>query len=188
MTVMKVVEWPAKVLETKSVDVTEFNDELRQYVRDMNETMDEANGIGLASNQVGVAKRVIVIHIPHQESRYKDQEEEKLEPWHNKRWVFINPVITKKAGIIRWQEGCLSFPEIYEFVDRAAEVWVTAKDENGQEFEVHANGLFAVCIQHEIDHIDGIVFINRMGKLKSSIVRKKIAKRKRLEAAESVET
>lgn len=187
MTILKVVEWPAKVLETKSSDVTEFNDELRQFVQDMHDTMDDANGIGLAANQVAVAKRVLVIHIPFSENRYKDQEEEKREPWHNKRWTFINPVITKKAGLIRWQEGCLSFPEIYEFVDRAAEVWVRAKDEHGKDFEVHANGLFAVCLQHEIDHIDGIVFINRMTRLKSGLVKKKIAKRKRLEAAESVE-
>ncbi len=183
MTVLKVVEWPAKVLETKSEPVTNFDEELKQFVRDMHETMDAAGGIGLAANQVGAARRVLVIHIPWSDNRYDDQEETK-EAWHDQRWTFINPVIKKKVGKIRWQEGCLSFPEIFEFVDRASEVWVEAQNEHGETFEVHANGLFSVCIQHEIDHIDGIVFINRMSRLKSSMVKKKVSKRRRLQAAE----
>lgn len=179
MAVLEVVEWPAQVLETKSEDVTDFGPELKTFVQNMHETMDHAGGIGLAANQVGAAKRVVVIHIPYADSKYADQEEEKREPWHDKRFTFINPKITKRAGKIKWQEGCLSFPEIYEFVDRAEEVWVEALDENGKKFELHANGLMAVCIQHEIDHIDGIVFINRMSRLKSSLVRQKIARRGR---------
>lgn len=183
MAILKVVEWPAKVLETKSEPVTEFNEEIQTFVADMHETMNHANGIGLASNQVGVAKRVITIQIPWSENRYNDQEEVK-EDWHDKKWTFINPVIKKKQGKIKWQEGCLSFPEIFEFVDRAAEVWVEAQDEFGKTFEVHATGLFAVCIQHEIDHIDGIVFINRMSRLKASMVKKKVAKRHRVASIE----
>lgn len=183
MTVLKVVEWPAKVLETKSEPVTTFDNEFKKFIGDMHETMDAAGGIGLAANQVGVAKRVLVIHIPWSENRYEEQEE-RQEDWHNKRWTFVNPVIKKKAGKIRWQEGCLSFPEIFEFVDRASEVWVEAQNENGETFEVHANGLFSVCIQHEIDHIEGVVFINRMSRLKSSMVKKKVAKRRRLQATE----
>jgi peptide deformylase len=179
MSVLKVVEWPAKVLETKSETVTEFNAELQQFVKDMHDTMDDAGGIGLAANQVGVTKRVLTIMIPWQGSRYDEQEEQR-EDWHDKRWTFINPVIKKKAGKIRWQEGCLSFPEIFESVDRAAEVWVEAYDEHGQLFEVHANGLFAVCLQHEIDHIDGVVFVDRMSRLKSGMVRKKMAKRQKI--------
>lgn len=188
MTTLKVVEWPAKVLETKSTDVTEFNAEFQQFVQDMHETMDHAGGIGLAANQVGVAKRVLTIFIPWSGSRYSDQEEKK-ENWHDVRYTFVNPVITKREGKIKWQEGCLSFPEIYEFVDRAAEVWVKAQNEKGETFEVHATGLFAVCLQHEIDHIDGVVFINRMSRLKSSLVKKKVAKRHRLlaEGADDVE-
>jgi peptide deformylase len=182
MTKLKVVEWPAKVLETKSTDVTEFNAEFQQFVQDMHETMDHSGGIGLAANQVGVARRVLTIFIPWSGSRYSEQEEKK-EAWHDVRYTFVNPVITKKLGKIKWQEGCLSFPEIYEFVDRAAEVWVTAQNEKGETFEVHANGLFAVCLQHEIDHIDGIVFINRMSRLKSSLVKKKVEKRHRLLAS-----
>ncbi len=183
MTVLKVVEWPAKVLETKSAEVTSFDEELKNFVRDMHETMDASNGIGLAANQVGVAKRVLTIFIPWSENKYSEQEEKK-EDWHDVRWTFINPVIVKKEGKIKWQEGCLSFPEIFEQVDRAAEVWVKAYNDQGKEFEVHATGLFSVCLQHEIDHIDGIVFINRMSRLKSTIVKKKIFKRKKLESAE----
>ncbi len=180
MTVLKVVEWPAKVLETKSTEVTEFNDEFLSFVRDMHETMDEAGGIGLAANQVGVAKRVLTICIPWEERR-GEAPEAKAE-WHDKRWTFVNPVIGKKSGKFKGQEGCLSFPEIFENVERSAEVWVTAQDETGKTFEVHANGLFSVCLQHEIDHIDGIVFITRMSPLKSKLVKKKVLKRQRLEA------
>ncbi len=181
MAILKVVEWPAKVLETKSAEVTEFNAELQTFVQDMHETMDHAGGIGLASNQVGFAKRVLTIFIPWSDNKYSDQEEKK-EHWHDVRWTLINPVITKTVGKIRWQEGCLSFPEIFEFVDRAAEVWVKAHNEKGEIFEVHGTGLFAVCLQHEIDHIDGVVFINRMSRLKCSLVKKKVAKRHRLMA------
>ncbi len=176
MAVLEVVEFPAKVLETKSPEVTVFDDELRQFVSDMHETMDDANGIGLAANQVDQLRRIFVIHIPLDQERY-DEKDEPKQPWHNKRYTFINPVITKKAGKISWQEGCLSFPEIFDFVNRSAEVWVDAFDENGEKFSVHATGLFSVCIQHELDHIDGIVFINRMSRLKSSLIKKKIARK-----------
>ena len=93
MAVLKVLEWPHKVLETKSVEVTEFNEELKKFVSDMHETMDDANGIGLAANQVGEAKRVITIMIPHEDD---EENPEPLEEWHNKRFTFINPKIVKK--------------------------------------------------------------------------------------------
>lgn len=187
MTVLDVVVWPAKVLETKASDVTVFDEDLKTFVQNMHETMQSANGIGLAANQVGDLRRVITIEIPFGGNKYEDEvEDETKEWWHDKKFTFINPVIVKKAGKIKYQEGCLSFPEIYDFVDRAAEVWVKAKDENGKEFEVHATGLLAVCLQHEIDHIDGIVFINRMSRLKSNMIRKKIARRGQIETTETV--
>jgi peptide deformylase len=185
VTVLNVVVWPNKVLETRAEEVTKFDAEFKQFVADMHETMEAASGIGLAANQVGDLRRVLTIMIPYAESRYAEQEEQK-EWWHDKRFTFVNPVITRKEGKLKFQEGCLSFPEIYEFVDRAAEVWVKAKDENGKEFEVHATGLLAVCLQHEIDHIDGVVFINRMSRLKNSMIRKKIARRGSLEKVETV--
>ena len=178
MTVLKVLEYPAKPLLTKAPDVEVFDAELKQFVADMHETMLDASGIGLAANQVGVLKRVLTIFIPHQDSRYEDEEsEEPKMDWHDKKYTFINPVITKKQGKIRFQEGCLSFPEIYENVDRASEVWVDAFDKDGKPFSVHATGLFSICLQHEIDHLDGIVFIDHMSRLKQSMVKKKMQKR-----------
>ena len=189
MTVLEVLVWPAKVLETRASEVTKFDDNLKKFVADMHATMAAAGGIGLAANQVGDLRRVLTIEIPFGGNRYEDptDPDEKQEWWHNKKFTFINPVITKKQGKFKFQEGCLSFPEIYEFVERAAEVWVTAKDENGKEFEVHATGLFAVCLQHEIDHIDGIVFFERMSRLKSSFVKKKMARLGKLETSEEQE-
>lgn len=175
MAVLDVVVWPAKVLETRAREVTVFDAELKKFVEDMFETMSASQGIGLAANQVGQLRRVITIEIPSLSNRYEENgPEEKKEWWHDKKFTLINPVITKKQGKFKFQEGCLSFPEIFEFVERAAEVWVTAQDENGKSFEIHADGLFAVCLQHEIDHIDGIVFFNRMSRLKAGMVKKKM--------------
>lgn len=186
MTVLKVLEWPAKVLETPSSPVAVFDDGLRTFVKDMHETMAAAGGIGLASNQVGDLRRVLVINIPWSGNRYEDGTEEK-RPWHDKAFTFVNPVIEKKQGKVNYQEGCLSFPEIYDYVDRAAEVWIKAQDENGQEFTVHADGLLAICLQHEIDHIDGVVFFKRMSRLKAAMVKKKMLKRAQLSVSGEAE-
>jgi peptide deformylase len=175
MAVLKIVEWPAKVLETPASEVKEFNEDLLVFVNDMHQTMRESSGIGLAANQVGDLRRVITIEIPHVGKEGGDNEQPMW--WHNKRFTFVNPVITKKSGATRWQEGCLSFPEVFDFVERASEVWVSAKDENGKEFEVHADGLFSICLQHEIDHIDGIVFFKRMSRLKADRIKTKMLKR-----------
>jgi peptide deformylase len=175
MTVLKVVEWPAKVLETPAQDVVDFNQDVRQLICDMHETMAESGGIGLAANQVGQLKRIVVIDIPYITKDKPDADEPKW--WNNKKFTFVNPVITKKIGTTRWQEGCLSFPEIFDFVERSEEVWVKALDENGKEFEVHADGLFSICLQHEMDHIDGIVFFKRMSRLKADRIRSKMLKR-----------
>jgi peptide deformylase len=176
---LEIVEWPAKVLETKAEPVEVFDKDLHALVEDMFETMRHSKGIGLAANQVAVLKRLIVMHIPFSNNRYEDEEEE-AQPWHNKDFVFINPEIIERKGKISYQEGCLSFPEIYDFVDRAAEIKVRAQNEKGEFFEVEADGLFSVCIQHEIDHIDGIVFINRMSRFKSARIKKHIADKLRM--------
>ena len=175
MAVLKIVEWPAKVLETAASEVTVFDEGLRAFVSDMHETMQESSGIGLAANQVGDLRRIITIEIPYVGKDKGDEEQPQW--WHNKRFTFINPVIAKKSGTVRWQEGCLSFPEIFDFVERASEVWIQAKDEHGKDFEVHAEGLLAVCLQHEIDHIDGIVFFKRMSRLKADRIKNKMLKR-----------
>jgi peptide deformylase len=177
---LEIVEWPAKVLETKSAEVEVFDDELRSFVSDMHETMEDAQGVGLAANQVARAIRVITIRIPFDDTDDLDQDDGQKQPWHNISYTLINPRIIKKQGKIRWQEGCLSFPEIFDFVDRAAEVWVEAQDEHGKTFEVHGTELMSVCLQHEIDHIDGVVFFKRMSRLKASIIKKKMLRRGQL--------
>ena len=168
MAVLKVYEYPEEVLTTKAEKVTVFDDELKQFVEDMHETMAAANGIGLAANQVGQLRQVLTIMIPHMDNKYEDaekgEEAEKKESWHNKSYTFINPEIIKRSGKIRYQEGCLSFPELFGYVDRSADIVVRAQDVHGEEFELEANGLFSICLQHEIDHLHGIVFVNRMSK------------------------
>jgi peptide deformylase len=175
MSRLAIVEWPAKVLETPSSEVKVFDEKLRSFVADMHETMRESKGIGLAANQVGDLRRVVVIEIPFVAQEGDKPEDRKW--WYDKKFTFINPKIVKKAGTIKWQEGCLSFPDLYDFVDRSAEVWVHAQDENGKEFEVHADELFSVCLQHEIDHIDGVVFFKRMSRLKAERIRSKMLKK-----------
>lgn len=176
MAILDVVEWPAKVLETKAEPVTKFDEELKTFVANMKETMISANGIGLAANQVGDLRRVIVIQIPYVAPEEGENAEEK-RPWHDQEFVLINPEIVAKKGKIKYMEGCLSFPEMFDFVDRAAELTLKYFDENGNEKMVEADGLFSVCIQHEIDHIDGIVFIKRMSRLKSGRIKKKMMER-----------
>jgi peptide deformylase len=172
VTVLRVVEWPSEVLERKASEVTLFDEGFRRFVDDMHETMHASSGIGLAANQVGDLRRVFTVNIP-----FSEEADEERKGWHDKAFTFVNPVITKKEGKTRYQEGCLSFPGIYENVDRASEVWVKAVNEHGEPFEVHADGLFAICIQHELDHIDGIPFFKRMGRLKAAFVKKKMMRR-----------
>jgi len=171
--VLKIVEWPSKVLETKAEEITLFDESVKKLVLDMHETMKHENGIGLAANQVNVLKRVFVVNIPWVE---KDGGEEKQD-WHDKAFTFINPVITKISNEkVSYQEGCLSFPEVYDFVGRHERVTVEAFNEKGESFSLEASGLLSICIQHELDHIDGIVFIKRMSRLKAKLARSKINK------------
>ena len=173
MAVLQVVTWPAKVLETSAAEVTVFDGELAKVAADMHETMRVSGGVGLAANQVGLLLRVVTAFIPWSEPG-EGEESEPREVWHDTPLTFVNPVIVRKAGKVRWQEGCLSFPGIYEFVERSAEVTVKALDAQGKPFEMQTRGLLAICMQHEVDHLDGIVFINRMSRLKAAFIRKKI--------------
>jgi peptide deformylase len=160
---LPIITWPAKVLETKASLVEVFDDELKQFVENMFDTMKDSKGIGLAANQVGSLRRVIVIDIPHNN--------------HSHSHTFINPEIIKKEGSFKFKEACLSFPQIFESIDRSEKVTVRAQNIFGEFFELEAEGLFAVCIQHEIDHLDGIVFTKRMSRLKADIVNRKMLKR-----------
>lgn len=161
--ILNIVKYPDPVLAKPGEPVTEFNAELRKLVADMFETMYEGQGIGLAAPQVGVSKRVVVIDL----SNGKNPDE---------KLVLINPEIIFREGKVYEPEGCLSFPEIHEKVQRSATVRVRAQDENGKWFEREGTELLSRCFQHEIDHVDGMQFIFRMSALKRDLVLRKIRK------------
>ena len=176
MPLLEILTYPNPVLAQKSKPVDEVNDEVRQLVSDMIETMYEADGVGLAAPQIGVLKRIIVLDCS---VRF---DEEGNEVGERKPHALINPVITKKEGQIVWEEGCLSVPEFTDEVERAASVTVTALNPEGEEIEIEADELFSVCLQHEIDHLDGILFVDRLSRLKSSMVKKRLKKKSLAEA------
>jgi peptide deformylase len=164
MTVLNILHFPDEKLRTPAKPVEKVDDTIRTLVDDMFETMYDAPGIGLAATQVDVHQRLIVI----------DVSEEKNQPL-----VLINPEILEKEGEEQMDEGCLSVPGIYEPVTRAEKIRVKALDREGETFELETDGLLAVCIQHEIDHLDGHLFIDYLSKLKQSRIRKKLEKLRR---------
>jgi peptide deformylase len=165
---LPIVEFPDPRLRTVARPVKEVDTRIRQLIDDMFETMYEAPGIGLAATQVDVHERLLVL----------DVSEDKSYPM-----VFINPEIVSTEGSQVYQEGCLSVPGIYADVKRAEKVVVKALDRDGQAFEITAEGLLAVCLQHEMDHLAGKVFVDYLSPLKRELVRKKLAKQRRSEDA-----
>lgn len=161
MAKLNILKYPDPRLRTVAKPVAEVTDVHRQQLDDMFETMYEAPGIGLAATQVDIHDRMLVIDI----------SEEKNEPR-----VFINPEIIARDGVEIMEEGCLSVPGIYEKVERAEKVTVRALDRDGNTFELEADGLLAICIQHEIDHLDGNVFIDYLSPLKQQRISKKLEK------------
>ena len=161
--ILTIVKYPEPVLEQSGEPVTEFNAELRKLVTDMFETTYASQGIGLAAPQVGVSKRVTVIDL----SMGKDPKQ---------KLVLINPEIIVSEGRQYEEEGCLSFPDIREKIVRAAKVRIRAQDVNGKWFEMDGEELLSRAFQHEIDHLDGIVFLFRMTALKRSLNLRKIRK------------
>ena len=185
MAVLDIITWPNSVLETKSNEVIEFGYDLQKLAKDMHDTMDNASGIGLAANQVNVLSRIIVVYIPFVFSKSKPwhkNSEEKPEFWHNKRYTLVNPKITSFQGRHSSMEGCLSFPDNIDYVDRYVSVEVQYQDVKGKKHSISCSGLMSVCLQHEIDHIDGIVFTERMNskaaqQIKQNMNTKKITKK-----------
>ena len=161
MTALNILHFPDPRLRTRAAPVEQVDDALRQLIDDMFETMYEAPGIGLAATQVDVHQRIIVI----------DVSEEKNRPL-----VLINPELVEKEGVEQMDEGCLSVPGVYETVERAEKIRVRALDRDGKPFEIDADGLLAVCIQHEMDHLEGKLFVDYLSKLKQSRIRKKLEK------------
>lgn len=158
-----IVKYPDPVLSKKGAAVTEFGPELAQFVEEMWASMYTARGIGLAAPQIGVSKRITVIDVS-----FKERPGERL--------VLINPEIVERAGKQFEEEGCLSLPEIREKVQRAARVKVRAQDVNGEFFEAEGEDLLARAMQHEIDHLDGVLFIDRLSPLKRDLVKRRIRK------------
>lgn len=159
----EIVKYPDPVLERPTEQVTEFNDELRTLVDDMFESMYAAKGIGLAAPQIGISKRLTIIDLS-----FKEKPEDKI--------VLVNPEITLREGKQHEEEGCLSLPEIREKVTRAAKVKVRAQDLTGKWFELEGEELLARAFQHEIDHLDGILFFRRVSALKRDLILRKIRK------------
>lgn len=165
MAILKILHYPDPRLRSVAQPVARVDDEIRTLVTNMAETMYQAPGIGLAAIQVDVAKRVVVIDISEQRNALK---------------VFINPEIIERDGVQVSEEGCLSVPGIFDEVERASHIRARALNQDGAPFEIEAEGLLAVCIQHEIDHLDGKVFVDYLSRLKQTRIRKKLEKQERL--------
>ncbi|HVT31822.1 MAG TPA: peptide deformylase [Rhodanobacteraceae bacterium] len=164
MAKLTILEFPDPRLRTRAAPVTEFDAALKQLAADMLETMYEAPGIGLAATQVNVHRQILVL----------DVSEDKNQPM-----IIVNPKIAAREGSQTYQEGCLSVPGIFADVDRADRIRVEARDVEGNPLAIEADGLLAVCIQHEMDHLVGKLFVDYLSPLKRELVRKKLEKQRR---------
>ena len=160
--ILNILKYPDKRLRTIAKPVVSVDETIRQQVKDMFETMYEAPGIGLAATQVNFHQRIIVIDI-------SDQCNEPI--------CLINPEVIEKSGEIQWEEGCLSVPDYYENFIRANDIKVQALNQHGETFELEASEMLSVCIQHEIDHLNGILFVDHLSKLKQKRLKKKTEKK-----------
>ncbi|GLP97696.1 peptide deformylase [Paraferrimonas sedimenticola] len=161
MAKLEVLKYPDERLRNKALPVTEFNADVKNLVADMLETMYAEKGIGLAATQVNVHKQVVVM----------DHSDDQSEPM-----VFINPTFVESEEHFINEEGCLSVPGIYAKVERAAKVTIKAFDADGKEFEMEADELLAICIQHEVDHLNGVLFVDYLSPLKRQRIRQKLEK------------
>lgn len=165
MALLRILRYPDPRLKKVAKQVTQFDDELIQLIKDMAETMYAAPGVGLAATQVDVHKRVIVVDVSENQSNLI---------------VFVNPEIIQASDTTQpYEEGCLSVPDVYEKVERPAIVRVKALNEKGEPFEMDCDGLLAVCIQHEIDHLDGKVFVEYLSQLKQTRIKTKLKKKEK---------
>ncbi len=170
MAKLNILEFPDPRLTTVASDIEDFDDALKKLVEDMTETMYSANGIGLAATQVNVHKRLLVLDV----SEKQDQP-----------LVYINPQIVNQSGEQNLEEGCLSVPGIYANVERAENVTVKAQDVDGIFFEEQLDGLHAVCIQHEMDHLIGRLFVDYLSPLKRNMVKRKLEKQRKVAAQDA---
>ncbi len=182
MAILPILEVPDPRLKTVSEPVTVFDDELKTLIADMFETMYDAPGIGLAAIQVGVPKRILVIDLQdpvehdHEHGEHCDHDHEVVRDPK----VFINPEILNPSEDLNvYSEGCLSVPEQYADVERPATITARWQDETGKQYEEQMDGLLATCLQHEMDHLEGILFIDHLSRLKRQMVLKKLAKHRK---------
>ncbi|MFQ3236209.1 MAG: peptide deformylase [Paraglaciecola sp.] len=167
MAILEVLRFPDERLRTVAKSITNIDGSIKALVKDMLETMRDENGIGLAATQVDVHKRLVVLDLSEKQ---------------NNPQIFINPEITHKEGMIISEEGCLSVPNNYAKVERAEKITVTALDENGLSFTLEAEDLLAICIQHELDHLQGKLFVDYLSPLKRQRIKTKLEKEARLVA------
>jgi peptide deformylase len=167
MSLLPILRYPDARLHKVARPVTHVDDTIRKLINDMAETMYAAPGVGLAATQVDAHVRIIVIDVSETRDDLK---------------VFVNPQLVAASGATEREEGCLSVPDVYEKVRRAERVTVRALDANGAPFELEAEGLLAVCIQHEMDHLEGKVFVEKLSRLKQTRIRARLKKRERLPA------
>jgi peptide deformylase len=170
MTKLAILEYPDPRLRKKAAAVTAVDDALRQFIDNLLETMYAANGVGLAATQVDVHKRVIVLDV-------SDTRDQPL--------VLINPETLSKEGEGPGEEGCLSLPGIYDKLSRATRIRVRALGRDGQPFEMDAEGLLGVCIQHEMDHLEGKLFVDYLSELKRTLIRRRLEKERKQKSASS---
>jgi len=168
MAVREILKYPHPILKKRSEAISQIDGEVKKLIRDMRETMYDAGGIGLAACQVGVAQRVIVLDVSP------------LDPQHN-FFALINPEILSEEGEIDHEEGCLSVPDCLEKVRRKEMICVKGLSPEGMELEIRGDGILAIALQHEIDHINGILILDRVSRLKREIYRNKLKKEKRKE-------
>ena len=171
MTLRTILEFPDPRLRTRAQPVTRFGNEVRRLIDDMLETLYHAPGIGLAATQIDVHQRLIVIDVSES---------------HNEPLVLINPEIVAREGSTRTEEGCLSVPGIFDAVSRAARVRVRAQERDGTVFERDCADLLAVCVQHEMDHLEGRLFVDHLSSLKRERIRKKLEKERKIQSRRDV--
>ena len=165
MALLNILQYPNPTLAAKAAPVTEFNDDLKTLAADMLETMYAAPGVGLAANQVNVLRRIVVLDVSEDKSG---------------QMVLVNPeILSSGEELVDHEEGCLSLKGLYEHVKRPSTVKVRAQDLDGNPFEFDADGLLAVCVQHELDHLDGKVFIDHLSRMKKERARMKLLKLRR---------
>lgn len=181
MAILEILKYPDPQLRKKCEPVERVTPELQKYAQDMLETMYSFNGIGLAAAQVNRQVRLVVIDTRRPEgddaeARYELGGESELEKAIAQPLILFNPEIVKKEGKTTYNEGCLSVPSYFEIVERALYIEVSALNEKGEKILIKTDGLLSICIQHEIDHLDGKLFIDRLSPIKSSRVKAKIKK------------